>query len=105
MGVNDALTYALWARHWLIGQGYAAQPVVVYQDNRSVMDMAEQEGGPANRTRHINVRYYFFREKVNEGEAVLEHRASELMWADSLTKPLTRAPFWRCADGILGKTI
>lgn len=105
VGVNEALTYALWARHWLMGQGYAAQPVRVYQDNKSVLDIAVQEGGPSNRTRHLNVKYFFVREKARGGEVVLEHKASEDMWADTLTKPLTRGPYWACADGIMGKTI
>lgn len=45
------------------------------------------------RSKHIEVRHFFVREKVEEGQLTVEHVPSESQLADILTKPLCRDTF------------
>ena len=45
------------------------------------------------RTKHIDSKYHFIRELVNNGEIVLQHCRLEEQFADILTKPLGQKSF------------
>ena len=45
------------------------------------------------RSKHIDVRYFFVRDRVNDGELTVEHVSSEFQLADILTKPLCGEKF------------
>ena len=45
------------------------------------------------RTRHINVRYHYIREKIINGEIVVKYLSTEEMVADIFTKPLDKVKF------------
>ena len=46
------------------------------------------------RTRHIQIRYFWVKERVDNGEAVIMHMRSEAMEpANALTKPLVGSQF------------
>ena len=50
------------------------------------------------RSKHIDVRYYFIRERVNENQLAIEFIGSEFQAADVFTKPMSRVKFDRlCA--------
>jgi hypothetical protein len=48
-----------------------------------------------SRTKHIEVRYHFLRDNVEEGNIDLIHLPTEKQLADILTKPLDQAIFAR----------
>jgi hypothetical protein len=64
------------------------RPSLIYQDNKSAM-LLERNGkaSSSKRTKHINVRYFFVKDKIAKGEIELEHCPTEEMWADMNTKP------------------
>jgi hypothetical protein len=88
VGVDDGLPLVLWTRYFLQEQGYEMRPSLLYQDNKSAM-LLEQNGKASStkRTKHINVRYFFVKDKIAKGEIELEHCPTEVMWADVNTKP------------------
>ncbi|KAF1325884.1 hypothetical protein FI667_g8977, partial [Globisporangium splendens] len=45
------------------------------------------------RTKHIDIRYHFVREKVEDGQVVLEYCPTQEMLADIMTKPIPSAQF------------
>jgi hypothetical protein len=48
-----------------------------------------EKGRPASeRTRHINIRYFFIKDKIQSGDLELKYLPTEEMVADILTKPL-----------------
>ena len=57
---------------------------------------------PSQRTKHLNIRYFFAGGKIREGEIVLEHKATEDMVADILTKVLSGATFHKLVELIFG---
>jgi len=48
-----------------------------------------------SRTKHIEIRYHFIREKVLKNEIELRYCATQNMIADILTKPLAKPSFQR----------
>ena len=68
-------------------------PAKVYQDNMSTIAMADKGRSTSERTRHINIRYFFTKDKAESGELVIEYLPTEDMVADILTKPLQGALF------------
>ena len=40
------------------------------------------------KTRHIDIRYFWLKERVDSGEAVIRHMGTADMYANLLTKPL-----------------
>jgi hypothetical protein len=88
VGVDDRLPLVLWTRYFLQEQGYEMRPSLIYQDSKSTM-LLEQNGkaSSSKRTKHINVRYFFVKDKIAKGEIELEHCSTKVMWADMNTKP------------------
>ena len=47
----------------------------------------------SDRTSHINIGYFFIKDRVDSGEIKIEYKPTEEMIADILTKPLQRELF------------
>jgi hypothetical protein len=80
MGVDNSLGYILWARYFMEEQGYDMELSLLYQDNMSAL-LLEMNGkaSSSKRTKHIKVKYFFIKEKVDSGEIVIEHCPTEQM--------------------------
>jgi hypothetical protein len=68
-------------------------PVIMYQDNLSCMAMLARGRSGAERTRHIAIRYYWTKERVDNGEMKIVHKGTKEMYANILTKPLQGSQF------------
>jgi hypothetical protein len=88
IGVSDVLSQVLWTRDYLIEQGYSVAPATVFQDNLSTMALANRGFSKSEKTRHIAIRYFFVKDRIESGEVSLEHLSTDDMLADYLTKPL-----------------
>jgi len=102
VALTDGCGHAIWMRNFLIHQGYTADPILIYQDNRGVIDLMNGNLVPSQRTKHLNIRYFFAGGKIREGEIVLEHKATEDMVADILTKVLSGATVHKLVKLIFG---
>ena len=47
----------------------------------------------SKRTKHIKARYYFIKDKVEEGEVEVQYCPTDKMWSDVLNKPKQGLPF------------
>jgi hypothetical protein len=54
----------------------------------STIVLANKGHSTAERTRHIAIRFYFVKDRVDSGEIVIEYLPTGQMIADILTKPL-----------------
>lgn len=99
MAVSAAVQEAEWLRQFQKEFfGHACRDTVLLQcDNRSAINLANTEAYHA-RTKHIDVRHHFVRNKIDEGHIELVYESSENMVADFLTKPLSREKHMRCAE-------
>ena len=68
-------------------------PVTLYQDNTSTMALVSRGKPGAERTRHIDIRYFWIADRVKNREAVVKHMGTTEMYANILTKPLQGTQF------------
>jgi len=69
VGVAEVLPQILWTRYFLEAQGYSSENTILYQDNKSsILLQNNGKASSSKRTRHINIRYYFVTDRVNNGE-------------------------------------
>ena len=58
--------------------------------------------GSFKRAKHIKVRFFWFKDLIDEGEVILIYVPSEELVADMLTKATTGAKFKYLRDKLLG---
>jgi hypothetical protein len=88
VAIADMLPQAIWSRDWLLGQGYEVGPLTLFQDNTSTIHLATNGKSNAERTRHIAVRYFWVKDRIEAGEVEVKHLGTADMIADFLSKPL-----------------
>jgi hypothetical protein len=88
IGVADALGQALWVRNFLLCQGLVLEPVMLWQDNQSAIWMHSEGYKSSKRTRHMNIKYFFVRNRIENHEVQVAYLSTEKMVADLFTKPL-----------------
>ena len=61
----------------------------MFQDNKSAILMESNgRNSCTGNSRHINVRYFFIKDRIDKGEMKVEYLPTDLMLADYFTKPL-----------------
>ena len=93
ISLSSASQENAWLRRLLVDIGLNVQgPTVLMEDNQGAISMAQN---PVNhsRTKHIDIRYHYVRECVQDGSLILQYCPSEKMLADILTKPLPKFQF------------
>ena len=93
VALSDCVGQGILLRNFLVEQGYKMGPVVVYQDNMSTLALVRRGRPGSERSRHINIRYFWLKEKVNDGEIKLQHMPTKEMCANLLTKPVQGQQF------------
>ena len=99
----EILPQALWTTSFLRHQGYNVKKAVLNQDNMAAMRM-EVNGvlSRGKKSRHVDVRFFFIKDRVERGEIDIGFCGTDDMVADYLTKPLQGNKFYRFRDAILG---
>ena len=97
MALDETSAEALWLRGFIIELGFAATlgpdcAVTLYEDNAACIVMAV-DPVISEATKHIAVRYFALRDRIEEGLVKVVHCPTSLMVADILTKPLRRSVF------------
>ena len=103
VGVDDILGYILWAHYFMEEQRYDMDASILYQDNMSAI-LLETNGkaSSSKRTKHIKVKYFYVKEKVDNGEIEIKHCLTEQMWTDINTKPKQGAVFRAFRGHVMG---
>jgi hypothetical protein len=101
VGLSDALSMIIWVRDFLIAQGYPMDSAVIYQDNKSTINLAEKGRSTSERTRHVNIRYFFIHDRIKSGEVEIKHMPTGEMLSDILTKPLQGTLFLKLRAELL----
>jgi len=90
MASCQAAREAVWLRALLADLGYTQQDAtVLHGDNQGCLALAKNPM-QHSRTKHIEMRHHFIREKVESGDIKQVYCPTESMIADILTKSLTR---------------
>lgn len=103
VAVDDGFPHVLWTANFMRAQGYELTDVELYQDNQSAM-MLETQGkaSSSRRTRHLDIRFFFVKDKVEKKEVTIKYEPTEAMIADCITKPLQGKMFQKFRDAIMG---
>jgi hypothetical protein len=102
VGVHDVMPQMLWTAYFLREQGVEVSETVLYQDNMSSILLEKNgKGSSTKRTRHMNIRYFFVKDRVASKELKVEYCPTGEMVADYFTKPLQGQLFRRLRDIIL----
>jgi hypothetical protein len=88
VAASNSANQCLHSRQSLMAQGYTMGPVIMYQDNLSSMAMLAR-----GRSRHIAIRHYWTRERVDSGEMNIVHKGTKEVYANILRKPLQGSQF------------
>eukprot|EP00804_Cyclotella_cryptica_P029403 CCRYP_013361-RC/>CCRYP_013361-RC protein AED:0.41 eAED:0.27 QI:0/-1/0/1/-1/1/1/0/407 len=103
IGVYDALPSILHTRYFLEALGYNIKQNIIYQDNKSSITL-EKNGrtSSSKRTKHIKIRYFFFKDMIAQKEVEVQHCPTQEMWSDILTKPKQGKDFIMMRSKLLG---
>ena len=78
---------------------------IFYQDNQSAILLEKNgRGSCGEKSRHINIRYFFIRDVLRREKVTVAHCPTEHMIADYFTKPLLGSLFTFLRDIIMGIT-
>jgi len=84
----------LWSLHFIQAQGYDAECVGLYQDNISTQLLIKNgKMSSGKKTKHIKAKFFFIKDRVDDGEIKVVDCPTAEMWADIMTKPLQGTAF------------
>jgi len=95
----------------MLAQGYNMKATILYQDNESTIKLINNGRRSSScKTKHIDNRYFYVHDKVQKGEIIVSYLPSKKMWADGLSKPLSRIStshpqykYWNVMGSVLGR--
>jgi hypothetical protein len=103
VAASDYLPYPIWAKKFFEAQEYPLEENIFYQDNQSTIRF-EKNGrrscGP--NSRHIDIRYFFIKDRIGLEGIDVQHCPTEQMQADFFTKPLQGSLFRKFREVIMG---
>ncbi|KAH9735468.1 Integrase catalytic domain-containing protein [Citrus sinensis] len=91
----EATRQALWMQNFIIGLDCilaVPRPLKIYCDNSAAVSFSHNTGS-SSRSKHIDIKYLFVREKIALSCVSVEYILTELMLADPLTKALAPKVF------------
>ena len=88
VAVDDVAALLLWTRLFIKAQGYSPR-FELLQDNQSTIKLHENgRWSSQKRTRHLNIKYFFMKDQVEQGNFHVRYKPTDEMDADCHTKPL-----------------
>ena len=87
VGFSDYLPHNIQIKNFLQYQGYHIKNNVLYQDNQSAIRMKENgRNSCTGNSRHIDIRYFFSKDRVDKKEISIKCCPTTKMLADFLQK-------------------
>lgn len=99
MATTEAFKEAVWIKGILSEIQMLSRRVTVFSDSQSAIHLSKN---PVyhERSKHIDIRLFWIRNKIEEGEVNLEKIPSEDNPADAGTKVLTVSKFQHCLNSL-----
>jgi hypothetical protein len=88
VALSDFASEVISSKAFLDAQGTTTSHPIIYQDNQSTIALVNNGVSRSDRSRHINIRYFWLKERVDNGDVAIEYLPTDDMVADILTKPL-----------------
>uniref|UniRef100_A0AAV1U2G4 RxLR effector candidate protein n=1 Tax=Peronospora matthiolae TaxID=2874970 RepID=A0AAV1U2G4_9STRA len=105
MALSEATQQATWLKTFMreLGEEAGDDALTIYEDNQGAIALAKNPEFH-KRTKHIDNRYHFVREKVKKNQVVLQYCPTQDMLADITTKAIA-APQFTILCSKLGITV
>lgn len=104
VGASDVMPQILWTRQLLLSQSVEGINHILFQDNESAILLQKNgSGSSSRRTRHINIRYFFVKDRVDAKELDIQYCPTNEMVGDFFTKPLQGKKFTLFRKIIMGE--
>jgi hypothetical protein len=104
VALSDSANQVLWTRNFLHCQGHHQPPALIHQDNQSTIQLIRNGRSNSERTRHIDIRYFFLHDRLSTGDIDIQYLPTQDMTADILTKPLQGELFRKLRKELLNTT-
>ena len=101
MAACAAAQEAKFLRSILLDFGVDQSPTVIHEDNQPAINIAENRL-TSQRTKHIDIKYHFIREAIDDGIIKLQYVSTTEQLADILTKILPAPQTVKLRDTIAG---
>ena len=83
IGVSEYLPFHIWALNFLKCQGYNVEKKILFQDNMSAMRLEKNgRNSCTGNSRHIDIRYFFVKDRVEGGEIDIVYCPTEEILVD-----------------------
>jgi hypothetical protein len=106
IALNEGLPEVIWARQFMEHLGFKQDISTVFEDNQSSIILANKSRGVTiSRTKHIQVRYYYVKQLIEQKLITIEYLPTEDMIADILTKPVCGKLFIKLRNLLLNQNI
>ena len=94
MALSDAAKEGIWTRMFVsaLKQPHDINAVLLYGDNYGSLQTTNAHSHH-KRMKHIDIKYHFIREKIQEKKIQVSHVSTHHQIADIFTKPLTKIKF------------
>jgi hypothetical protein len=90
MALTRAMKQILWMHSAMDEIGYPqTKPATLWNDNAGAVALTKNAKN-SSRVKHIDIRYHYIRERVADGDIIVQHIASSNNLADIFTKQLPR---------------
>ena len=102
--LHTMLPNALFLHNLLDEMGFPQLPIIIFEDNKALIDAIKRGPISSGVTKHIASKYYYSKDLIAQGVIELRHCPTALMIADILTKDLPVKDFIKmsrrlCNDG------
>jgi len=101
--LHNMLPSLLFLKDFLEELGYKQEPIKIFEDNRSLVDLIKAGKKSSGVSKHISSKYYYSRELIEKKVITFVHCPSDYMLADMLTKPLNGPKYKCCNDSLRNK--
>lgn len=95
IALSLAISEACWLRNLILDFNIlndGVLSVIIYEENQSAIKVCKNPEFH-KRLKHIDIRYHFIRDKVNDKVVSLKYISTKLQIADFFTKPLSLTSF------------
>jgi len=99
---SDGISHLIKVENYLKSRNYRIEKLSLQQDNLSTKSIIQNGIRSAKRMRHLNIRYFFVKQYVEDHQVSVEYAKTTDMLADLFTKPLQGQQFIRLRDKVLG---
>ena len=94
VGVDNIFPRVLWSLYFVEAQGYTIDNNIINQDNKSPLRlMINEKMSSTPRTKHIKAKYFFTKDKYDQGGIEFRKCHTKDMKIDMNTKPKQGKPF------------